>query len=93
MAWEERALLPVAWGEIPRSRVATVEQAPPSAAAEAPRHRRAAVEGPPDRSGFVEPNPPDTGAVATDWGDQFDAIGATYWADYSASLGPRCAAQ
>lgn len=36
-----------------------------------------------DRGGFIEPDPPNTGLAASVWGDQFDAIGASSWDDYT----------
>ncbi len=44
----------------------------------------------PNRGGFVEPSPPDTGALSSTWGQQFDAIGAANWGDYTASLAKSC---
>ena len=44
----------------------------------------------PNRGGFVEPSPPDTGAPSSTWGQQFDAIGAANWGDYTASLAKSC---
>jgi len=36
-----------------------------------------------DRGGFIEPDPPNTGLAASVWGDQFNAIGASSWDDYT----------
>ncbi len=46
-----------------------------------------AYQWPPGTSGFIEPDPPDTGAAAATWGAQFDAIGATNWGDYTPIAG------